>query len=227
MKKELIRISETHSFHKFLELPDDILSKILSFCTFIDICNIRTTCKKIQKITNIEIVEIWKHVTFSGSMQYPKYKDGCWFIPGIFLFFWQDGTTPTTGKSRTIGLIQLVDVYGWLFSGYCTKQYTVFDLFGGVYDLDTIQEWRSNNFNEIYTTTFKWGEKAFNIKSILVNEDHELMNWDSGCSPPALECGCSFCFLPRTIYSVVPMQGFERTLVAGLQAFSKMQVIIF
>src|SRR2546423_182139 len=102
---------------------------------------------------------------------------------------WEDATSPTANKSRTVGLVQLIDTEGWLFSGYCTERCEVFDLFGGIYELTNLIPWRTTNFNLIARTMFSYADRQFQIQSILLNEDHELANWNSGTAPPAVECG--------------------------------------
>jgi hypothetical protein len=137
---------------------------------------------------------------------------------------WEDGTSPITTQSRTIGLVQLVDTEGFLFSGYSTERCTVFDLFGGVYELENLVTWRTENLNQIASITFSFFNRQFQIQAVLLNKDHELANWNSGTGPPAVDCGCAFCFLPRTLYSVFPMTGHVRSLSEALRAFGQMKV---
>ncbi len=49
-----------------------------------------------------------------------------WNLPGIYALLWQDSTSPTTGKSRTVGRFQLIDVHGYLFNGYCSDFCTMY-----------------------------------------------------------------------------------------------------
>jgi hypothetical protein len=116
-----------------------------------------------------------------------------------------------------------VDTEEWLFSGYQTERCEVFDLFGGISKLELLTPWRTLNYNSLATTTFQFADRTFSITAVLLNEDHEIVNWNIGAGPPAVESGCGFCFLPRSLYSVFPMTGYERTLSAGMKTFGEMK----
>ena len=118
-----------------LHLPFITILHILSFCSLKDIFNIQKTCKTLRALTDsVQNFPFWQTISLQ-SFEEPILQNDIWMIPGIYLFYWEDATTWTSGNSSTFGLIQLIDVNGYLFERYHSEFCAVFDLFGGIYDL--------------------------------------------------------------------------------------------
>eukprot|EP01114_Cavostelium_apophysatum_P006824 TRINITY_DN1831_c0_g1_i2.p1 TRINITY_DN1831_c0_g1~~TRINITY_DN1831_c0_g1_i2.p1 ORF type:complete len:829 (+),score=145.86 TRINITY_DN1831_c0_g1_i2:234-2720(+) len=204
----------------FENLPSAVLAQILKYLSVFDLASAVRTNRAIYKSYCEYSDDILVTITFSRTPPIETANDGVPDIPGVYGYFWQDGTTPVSDQSRSVGLFYLVDTFGLLFSGYRSPTVKIYDLFGGVHSVEKIASERNALFNELYGTTFLWKNRKFRILGLLNNGDHELVNMDIGAQPCGNECGCGFCFLPRSLYEAFPFHGHLRTLDSALLAFS-------
>ena len=131
---------------------------IISFCSFTS-PGVKYLLRRNEQTNRAEIAER----IYSGEMEEAGYS--------FTALLWIDSCTPVSNQNRTVGRIWLLDSHSYVFKS-SSDALLWFDAFGGLGDVDLINDWRIRDIAALCETSFVLGRTPITISSVPVSYTH-------------------------------------------------------